>query len=101
MLGKIMSGSTIKNAAQAIRREFSTKPADLIEQGSLITKKATGNLAPRTRDCYAIQDAEMRLGMLINDSVMPTKESVSKMKALQAFINKLRGIDESAIKKIQ
>ena len=43
MLGKIMSGSTIKNAAQAIRREFSTKPADLIEQCSLITKKATGN----------------------------------------------------------
>ena len=42
----------------------------------------------------------MQLGMLLNDPAMPTKESVSKMKALQSLINKLRGIDESAIKKV-
>ena len=100
MLRKIMSGSTIRNTAQAIRRQFSTKPADLLEQGSFTVQKASGNLAPRARDNFALQDAQMRLGMLLNNPAMPTKESVKQMSKLQSFILKLRGIDESAIKKV-
>lgn len=72
----------------------------MIEQGSLISKNASANLAFRAKDSFVLQDAEMRLGMLLNDTAMPTKEKVKQMNILQDLINKLRGIDAGAIKKV-
>ena len=106
MLRRIINSSTvkgIKQLAKAVSQKGYVAPDLIQSQFTKIDTKTVLKLdefVPRAKSSFFLQDAEMKLNMLMHDTAKPTKEKLKLMEALQAKILKLRGIDLSAITKI-
>lgn len=106
MLRRIIKGSTvkgIKELAKAVKQKGYVAPDLIQSQFTKVDTKTVAKLdefvsAPSRS--FLLQDAEMKLNMLMNDTAKPTKEKLNLMQALQAKILELCGIDVSAITKV-
>jgi len=106
MLRRIINSSTvkeIKQLAKAVKQKGYVAPDLIRSQFTKVDTKTAAKLdefVPRAKNSFLLQDAEMKLNMLMNDTAKPTKEKLKLMQALQSKILELRGIDPNTITKI-